>query len=326
MHLNILNMIKSQTSLKGVFILLITAVIWGSSFVSQSAGAESVQPFTFMGIRTFMGATVLLPFILLRDKLSSRTMTEKQLEVRRVQDKKTVKYGIILGLFLCAATNVQQFAFNYSTAGKIAFITAMYMFFVPLAGLFFGKRIPLITWICIGFGFLGIYFLSFAKGAGFGDLNRGDVLAFISALLFCGQILAIERFGGHCDGIKLSCVQFYTAGTITLILMFIFEKPEWHAIKTAGVPLLYSGIMSCGIAYTLQVVGQKYCEASIASIIMCMESVFAVLSAAILLHETLTAREISGCVIMFCAILVSQGSGIIQRYISGNSHDSLLYS
>ena len=315
-------MTKSQTSLKGVFILLITAVIWGSSFVSQSVGAESVQAFTFMGIRTLMGAMVLLPFIIVRDKLSACTMTEKQLEGRKIQDKKTVKYGIILGFFLCAATNIQQFAFNYSTAGKIAFLTAMYMFFVPLIGLFFKKRIPLITWICIGFGFLGIYFLSFSKGAGFTDLNRGDVLALISALLFSCQILAIERFGEHCDGIKLSCVQFFVAGIISLVLMFIFEKPEWHSIKTASGSLLYAGIMSCGIAYTFQVVGQKHCEATIASLIMCTESVFAVLSAAILLHETLTAREILGCVIMFCAILISQGSGIFQRYIIKKSHNA----
>lgn len=308
---------KSQTSLKGVLLLFLTAIIWGSSFVSQSVGADSVQPFTFMGIRTVMGATVLLPFILIRDKISGRSMTDAEISLRKKNNKKTIKYGIILGLFLGAATNFQQFAFNYSTAGKIAFITAMYMFFVPLIGLFFRKRIPFITWICIVLGFIGIYFLSFAKGAGFGDLNRGDILAFICAIFFSGQILLIEKFAADCDGIKLSCVQFYTAGIITVILMFIFEKPQWQNIKAAALPLLYSGIMSCGIAYTLQVVGQKYCEATIASLIMCMESVFAALSAAILIHETLTGREILGCVIMFSAILISQGSDIIrQRKIS----------
>ena len=308
---------KSQTSLKGVLLLFLTAIIWGSSFVSQSVGADSVQPFTFMGIRTVMGATVLLPFILIRDKISGRSMTDAEISLRKKNNKKTIKYGIILGLFLGAATNFQQFAFNYSTAGKIAFITAMYMFFVPLIGLFFRKRIPFITWICIVLGFIGIYFLSFAKGAGFGDLNRGDILAFICAIFFSGQILLIEKFAADCDGIKLSCVQFYTAGIITVILMFIFEKPQWQNIKAAALPLLYSGIMSCGIAYTLQVVGQKYCEATIASLIMCMESVFAALSAAILIHETLTGREILGCVIMFSAILISQGNDIIrQRKIS----------
>lgn len=307
---------KSQTSFKGVIILLLTALIWGISFVSQSVGMESVDAFTFMGIRTVMGATVLVPFILVRDKISAKSMTHEQLEERKKQNKKTIKYGMILGIFLCAATNVQQFAFYYSTAGKIAFITAMYMFFVPIVGLFFRKRIPAITWGCIVLGFLGLYFLSFSKGAGFGDLNKGDILAFICALFFCCQILLIEKFAQECDGVKLSCVQFYTAGIITVVLMFIFEKPQWSSIKSAAVPLLYSGIMSCGVAYTLQVVGQKYCEATIASLIMCMESVFAVLASAILIHETLSGREIAGCVIMFTAILISQLSDIIKSRIN----------
>ena len=305
-------MSKSQTSFKGVFILLLTSFIWGISFVSQSQGAEHVEPFTFMGVRTLMGACVLLPFILIRVKVSAKKMTDKEIANRRVQNKITIFYGMIMGVFLACATNFQQFAFNYSTAGKIAFITAMYMFFVPLVGLFFRKRIPLITWIAIILGFVGIYFLSFAKGAGFGDLNKGDILAFICSLFFTGQILLIERFTKTCDGVKLSCVQFFTAGSISFILMLIFEEPRWVNIKAAALPLLYSGIMSCGVAYTLQVVGQKYCEASIASLLMCMESVFAVLSAAVLLHERLTGREIVGCLIMFGAILLSQVTDIVK--------------
>ncbi|MCR4741246.1 MAG: DMT family transporter [Treponema sp.] len=297
---------NAKTSLKGVLFLLLTAFIWGVSFVSQSVGAETLQPFSFMGIRTFMGACVLLPLVIIRDKKAKKSMLEEELIAFKKNNKKTILYGIILGLFLAIATNFQQFAFNYSTAGKIAFITAMYMFFVPLIGLFFKKRLPVVTWICIAFGFLGLYFLSFAKGAGFGDLNKGDILALICSLFFTGQILLIEKFVSECDGVKLSCFQFYTAGIISLILMFIFEEPTWPAIKAAGLALLYSGIMSCGIAYTLQVVGQKYCESSIASLIMCMESVFAVLSAAILIGEKLTGREIIGCVIMFMAIIVSQ--------------------
>ena len=304
---------NSQTSLKGVLILLLTAFIWGVSFVSQSAGAEYVQPFTFMAIRTLMGACVLLPFILVRDKVSAKNMSKKDLEIRKKQDKKTIFYGMILGLFLCADTNLQQFAFNYSTAGKIAFITASYLFFVPLAGLFFRKRIPLITWISIVFGFVGIYFLSFAKGSSFGDLNKGDVLTFFCAFFFTGQILLIEKFAQNCDGLKLSCVQFFTDGIITFILMMIFEEPSWKAIKSAALPLLYSGILSCGVAYTLQIVGQKRCESTIASLIMCMESVFAVLSSAILLHEKLSGREIAGCAIMFGAILLSNGSDILRN-------------
>lgn len=298
---------NAKTSLKGVIILLLTAFIWGVSFVSQSVGAESVEPFTFMGIRTFMGATVLLPIVLIRDNLAKKKFTtKKQLADFKRNNKKTIFYGIILGLFLGFATNFQQFAFNYSSAGKIAFITATYIFFVPIIGLFFRKKIPLVTWICIAFGFLGLFLLSFPQNNDFGNINKGDILALICALFFCGQILLIEKFAPLCDGIKLSCVQFYTSGIISLVLMFIFESPNWQSIRTAAIPLLYSGIMCCGLAYTMQIIGQKYCEATVASLIMCMESVFAVLSSAILLHEILTPREIIGCVIMFLAILISQ--------------------
>ncbi len=302
-----------QTQPKGIFILLLTAFIWGTSFVSQSVGMESVDAFTFMAIRTLLGASVLLPFILIRDKVNSRSMSQSEIKQRKNQDKKTIKCGLILGLILCVATNLQQFAFYYSTAGKIAFITAMYMFFVPLIGLIFGKRIPLITWLCIVLGFIGLYFLSFSKGNGFSDLNKGDILAFFCAIFFCFQILLIEKYSQYCDGIKLSCVQFYTAGFITLILMFIFEKPQWHLIKAAAVPILYSGIMSCGLAYTFQIIGQKYCEATIASLLMCMESVFAAISAAIIIHEKMNGREIAGCVIMFAAILITQAADIIKN-------------
>lgn len=296
---------NSKSQIKGVLLLLLTSLIWGISFVSQSVGMESVDAFTFMGIRTLMGATVLLPFIIVRDNITKKNMTKEELAERKANDKKTIKYGIIIGIFLCIATNLQQFAFYYSTAGKIAFITAMYMFFVPLVGLFFKKKVPLSTWLCIAAGVWGLFLLC-VNPSEFGKFNKGDILALICALFFCFQILLIERFAPSCDGVKLSCVQFYTSGIITAVLMIIFEKPEWKAIKSAAVPLLYSGIMSCGIAYTLQVVGQKYCEATIASLAMCMESVFAVLASAILLHEKLSGREITGCAIMFAAIVTTQ--------------------
>lgn len=293
---------KTKTSLKGVFILLLTALIWGASFVSQSVGAESVQPFTFMGIRTLMGATVLVPFIII---------TKRKINI------KTLKNGAIMGIFLCIATNLQQYAFDYSTAGKIAFCTATYMFLIPVAGLFFRKKEPVMTWLCVLMGFLGLYFLCFKGGDDF-SINRGDVLSLICAVFFTCQILCIEKFTEDCDGVVLSCAQFFTAGIITTILMLIFEKPEWHAIKSAGSALLYSGLMSCGIAYTLQVIGQKYCEATIASLIMCMESVFAVISSAIILKEKLTSREIAGCCIMFTAIVISQLYPMLKKKISKN--------
>lgn len=303
-------MVKQKTQWKGVIMLMLTALIWGSSFVAQSVGMESVEAFTFNGIRTLMGAVVLLPFILIRDKIQARSMTAEQIKERKVKDKKTIRCGLILGVVFCAACNFQQFAFEYSTSGKIAFITALYMFFVPLFGLFLKKRVPWLTWVCVLAGFVGLYFLSIGPG-GLGSINRGDIRAFICAIFYAVHILMIERFAPDVDGIKLSCTQFVVSGVITCILMFIFETPQMSSILSAAVPLLYSGIMSCGLAYTFQIVGQKYTEATVASLIMCMESVFAVLAGALILHEMLSGREIVGCVIMFVAIVVSELSEFI---------------
>lgn len=288
---------KNQTSFKGIVLLLLTAFIWGISFVAQSEGMESVDAFTFQAIRTLMGSAILVPFILIRNK--------KNAKEKKYGDKRIWLYGSILGILLAAASNFQQFAFYHSSAGKIAFITATYMFFVPIIGLFLHKKIPVLTWICIAMGFIGLYFLCISSG-GISDINRGDLQAFVCALFFAGQIILIDNFAKKCDEIKLSCIQFLVSGTISLVLMFIFEKPEPSAIKSAIIPLLYSGVLSCGVAYTLQIVGQKYCEPTLASLLMCMESVFACLASAILLNEKLSAREIFGCIIMFTAILIPQ--------------------
>lgn len=304
---------KQKTQFKGVAMLCLTALIWGSSFVAQSVGMESVQSFTFGGIRTLLGALVLIPFILIRDRISSKSMNSEQLAKRKETDKKTLKYGVILGLVFCLATNFQQFAFAFPGAspGKIAFITAMYMFFVPLISLVFLRRkISLISWVCVLLGFAGLYFLCVTPGD-ISSVGTGDVLTFICAVFFAVHILMVEKFAPHADGVKLSCVQFFVSGIITLILMFIFENPQISAVKSAALPILYSGILSCGAAYTLQIIGQKYTEATLASIIMCTESVFAVLTGALILSDIPSPRELLGCVIMFFAIVVSELSGTI---------------
>jgi drug/metabolite transporter (DMT)-like permease len=254
-----------------------------------------------------MGAAVLLPVILLREKKETRGMDEAGLRARRELDKKTVRYGAVLGVVLCTASNLQQFAFYDSTSGKIAFITAFYMFFVPLLGLFLRKRVPLITWLCVAVGVVGLFFLCIDPGSNM-RVNRGDLLALCCAVVYAVHILLVERFAPDVDGIKLSCIQFAASGTISCILMFIFETPRMSAILSVTVPLLYSGIMSCGLAYTFQIIGQKYTEATVASLIMCLESVFGVLGGALVLHELLTGREIMGCVIMFVAIVFAQVS------------------
>jgi len=206
---------------------------------------------------------------------------------------------------LCLASNFQQFAFNYSTSGKIAFVTALYMFLVPIFGLVIRKRVPALTWLCVVMGFIGLGFLC-VNPQDLSSINFGDILAGICAVFYAVQILMVERFSERCDGVMLSLTQFVVSGVLSCLLMFLTETPEASAIRAAMVPMLYSGVLSCGVAYTLQIVGQKYTEATVASLIMCLESVFGVLCGAIVLHEVLSVQEITGCVIMFAAIVLSQ--------------------
>lgn len=184
------------------------------------------------------------------------------------------------------------------------------MFFVPIIGIFLKKRIPALTWICVVLGFIGMFFLCINPNDMSG-LNKGDLLAVIGSIFFAFHILAVERFAPNTDGIKLSCIQFFVSGCITCVLMFIFEHPQISAIRSAIIPLLYAGVLSCGLAYTFQIIGQKYTEATVASILMSMESVFGVLAGALILHELLSHRELIGCIIMFAAIILSQLSGIL---------------
>ena len=282
-----------KTTPKGIILLLITAIIWGSSFVAQEIGMKSIDAFTFTGIRTTLGALILLPVVLILNK---------GFDFR----KNTLISGVILGIVFSVAQNFQQFAFYYSTSGKIAFITAFYMFFVPLFSVFLGKKIKLLTWLSIFMGLVGLFFLCIDP-SDLTSINLGDVLALICAVFYAVQIMMIDKFlENDINGIQLSFMQFTVAAVISIIAMFVFEHPVIADIKTAAPSLLYSGIMSCGIAYTLQIVGQKHANPVVASLLMCMESVFAVIAAAIVLHQGMSLREGAGCVIMFAAIILSQ--------------------
>ena len=285
-----------RTKPLGIVLLLITAIIWGSSFVAQSIGMESVDAFTFTGIRTTLGMLFLLPFTLI---------INKGFDFR----KSTLKKGLILGIVFSIAQNFQQFAFYYSTSGKIAFITAFYMFFVPLFSvIFLKKKIAVLTWLSIIIGLLGLFLLCI-NPQDLTNINMGDVLALICAVFYAVQIMLIDKFmEENISGVQLSFMQFFVAAIISIIAMFIFEQPNIADIKTAAPSLFYSGIMSCGIAYTLQIVGQKHASPVVASLLMCLESVFAVIAAAIVLHEGMSPREAAGCLIMFAAIILSQVS------------------
>ena len=289
-----------KTTPKGIILLLITAIIWGSSFVAQEIGMKKVDAFTFTGIRTTFGAIVLIPVVLI---------INKGFDLR----KDTLKAGLILGIVFSIAQNFQQFAFYYSTSGKIAFITAFYMFFVPLFSVFLGKKIKFLTWGSILMGLFGLFLLCI-NPSDLTKINLGDVLALICAVFYAFQIMLIDKFvEKDISGIQLSFMQFVVAAVISIVAMFIFEHPVITDIKAAAPSLLYSGIMSCGIAYTLQIVGQKHANPVIASLLMCMESVFAVIAAALILHQGMSLREGAGCVIMFAAIILSQLSESLQK-------------
>ena len=285
-----------RTTPKGIILLLITAIIWGSSFVAQSIGMQSIDAFTFTGIRTTLGMLFLLPFTLI---------INKGFDFKR----STLKKGFILGVVFSIAQNFQQFAFYYSTSGKIAFITAFYMFFVPLISvMFLRKKIAVLTWVSILIGLLGLFLLCIDP-KDLTNINMGDILALICAIFYAVQIILIDKFlEDGTSGVQLSFMQFFVAAIISIVAMFIFEKPVIADIKTAAPSLLYSGIMSCGIAYTLQIMGQKHASPVVASLLMCLESVFAVITAAIVLHENMLPREMAGCLIMFGAIILSQVS------------------
>ena len=283
-----------RTKPQGVILLLITAIIWGSSFVAQSIGMQSIDAFTFTGIRTALGMLFLLPFTLIINKGFDFS-------------KETLKKGLILGVVFSIAQNFQQFAFYYSTSGKIAFITAFYMFFVPLISvIFLKKKVHLMVWAAILLGLVGLFMLCI-NPQDMTAINPGDILALICAVFFAVQIILIDHFLSQgISGVQLSLMEFAVAMVVSLVLMFIFEKPQTGSIMEAGPALLYSGIMSCGIAYTFQILGQKYTSPVVASLLMCLESVFAVIAGALILHEGMSFKEGLGCVLMFLAIILSQ--------------------
>ena len=299
-----------KTTPKGIILLLITAIVWGSSFVAQEIGMKSIDAFTFTGIRTTLGAIALLPIVLI---------INKGMDLR----KSTLKMGLILGIVFSIAQNFQQFAFYYSTSGKIAFITAFYMFFVPLFSVFLGKKIKFLTWLAILMGLFGLFLLCI-NPSDLTKINLGDVLALICAVFYAVQIMLIDKFTENdISGVQLSFMQFTVAAVISIIAMFIFEHPVIADIKTAAPSLLYSGIMSCGVAYTFQIIGQKHANPVVASLLMCMESVFAVIAAALVLHQGMSLREGAGCVIMFAAIVISQLSeSLSQRPSEDPSHQA----
>ena len=288
-----------KNNLKGSVILFLAALIWGISFVSQSVGMDYVGPFTFIGIRTTMGGLVLLPFIFITDRKKKKQGTYVKTDM-----KKLIICGGLCGLFLCAASTLQTYGLKFTTTAKSGFLTALYIIFVAVLGLFYGKKLNVKMALGIIISVVGMYFLClFGADMSF---NKGDLITVICAVFFSGQILCVDKFVREVDGVKLSCTQFLVAGGISLILMALFETPDINNIMSCYIALLYSGIMSCGIAYTFQVIGQKYAEPTTAAIIMSFEAVFAAIAGWIILSEAMTVSQIFGCLLMFLAIVLVQ--------------------
>ena len=297
------------------FLLLLTAAIWGFAFVAQYAGGDAVGPFSFNCIRSLIGSVVLVPVIALLDRLGYGKKPKDKKEKRKLY-----LYGGLIGIVLFLATNMQQLGINYGrNAGKAGFITACYLILVPVIGLFLGKRVGLHIWLAVALAMSGIYLLSVTGNSG---IEWPDILLLASALAFAVQILLIDRFVADVDGVRMAAVQFFVCGILSAGPMLVLESGNWGGAggslsafmsREAIISILYAGVFSCGVAYTLQIVGQKNVPPTLASLMMSFESVFCVLGGWLLLNEHLTVRQLIGCVIVFAAILLAQFGEMIGK-------------
>ena len=290
--------------MKNSLLLLLTAFIWGVAFVAQSVGGEAVGCFTFNGVRSLIGAAVLIPVIYFLDAQKKKELGEEKFLAQK-GDKKTLLLGsICCGVMLCIASNFQQFGISFTTVGKAGFITAMYILIVPILGLFMKKRVGAKVWLGVVLATIGLYMLCMTSESF--SLSKGDFLVLICAGFFSLHILIIDYFSPKVDGVRMSCIQFFVCGVISTAIAFVFENPSLSAILSGWLPILYAGVLSCGVAYTLQIVGQKNMDPTVASLILSLESVFSVLAGWVILHQTLSVRELFGCVLMFLAIILAQ--------------------
>lgn len=299
---------KNQ-KVKSSLLLFLTAFIWGVAFVAQSVGMDYVQPFTFNCARSLIGGVFLIPCAFLLDRISpERRKAREELAALSPQERKKSRNqlltgGIACGIVMTVASNLQQFGIAQTTVGKAGFITAMYIVLVPILGLFLKKRCNGAVWVGVLFAVAGLYFLCMTEGFA---VQMGDALVFACALAFAVHIMVVDHFTVLADGVRMSCIQFLTCGILSGICMLVFEQPQIGNILAAWQPILYAGIMSCGVAYTLQIIGQRGLNPTVASLIMSLESVVSVLAGAVMLQQMMGKREILGCVLMFVAIVLAQ--------------------
>ena len=312
----------------GNALLILTAMIWGTAFVFQRTGMESIEPITFNAARMALAAVAVGAVSVVTAQAEKKRLAgagreaagsgEEMIspgegipgseeEQRKAYHRNTLIGGILCGTFLAAASIFQQMGIVYTTAGKAGFITAMYMLLVPVIGtVFLHKRNSWIVWLAVLIGVAGMYLLCMTEGF---RITRGDTLVCICALLFSGHILCCDHFVQLGDPIRISAIQFAACTVISAIAAVILEQPTWDKIVSAAIPILYCGLISGGMGYTLQIIAQKFTDPTIASLLMSLESVFAVIAGALLLGERMSTRELMGCVVMFAAIVLVQIRG-----------------
>lgn len=285
-----------KNKLSGTLALLFATVIWGSAFIAQSVGMDHIGPMTFQASRCGLGALFLIPIIFLFEK-------DKKRHFKNWADAKLWKTGFFCGTALFVAAGLQQVGLVYTSAGKAGFITAMYIVLVPILGLFLKRKPPVSAWISVVVAVAGLYLLSCV---GASEINLGDILMLGGALGFAVQITLVDELAGDLDGLRLNCIQAFVCSVFSAVVMFLTETPTFSGIVSAAIPIGYAGICSMGIAYSLQIIGQKHLEPTPASLIMSLESVFAALCGWLLLHERMSPAELCGCALVFCAVIISQ--------------------
>lgn len=285
----------------GNIILLLVAAIWGTAFVFQRIGMDSIQPVTFTAARMSLAAVAVSLVAALQKKSNPQGVTDRE------YSKNNILGGICCGFFLVTASILQQIGIVTTSAGKAGFITAMYILIVPVLGtVILKKHNSWHVWLSVAMGVVGLYLLCMTGSL---RLERGDALICICAVLFSGHILCIDRFVAKGDPVRIAAIQFTVTAIVSWVFAFIMESPGIEEMKTAIIPILYCGLVSGGVGYTLQVVAQKYTEPTVASLLMSLEAVFAATAGAMILHERMTEREIMGCIMMFTAIIIVQLPG-----------------
>lgn len=292
-----------KLSVKSGVMLVLTALIWGVAFVAQSVGMGYIGSFTFTCIRSLLGGIVLIPCIWLLDRMNGAGDRKKKEPMTSADKKLLMTGGILCGIALCVASNLQQTGVKYTTVGKAGFITALYIVLVPILGIFLKKKAGVKIWISVAIAVVGLYQLCMTEQF---TIGKGDFFVLLCAAAFSIHILLIDHFSPKVDGVRMSCIQFFVTGALSAIPMILIEKPEISAILAAAVPLLYAGVLSSGMAYTLQIVAQKDADPAVASLVLSLESVFSVLAGWVILGQVLNAKELTGCLLMFAAIILAQ--------------------